>query len=64
MEHINDKIEAKMEVVHKNYKKEIMHLTEGFLKEIESLKKDKQNIIDSIPSMSKELQAKHRVEIE
>lgn len=34
LEHVNAQIESKLEVVHKNYKKEILKLTDGFLKEI------------------------------
>lgn len=41
MEHINAEIESKMEIVHSNYKKEILELSDGFLKEIEHIKKDK-----------------------
>ena len=64
LSHINSEIESKMEIVHKNYKKEMTKQSESFLKEIEHIKKDKQKIIDSIPDMMKELHAKHKVEIE
>jgi hypothetical protein len=64
LEHVNAQIEEKLNIVHKNYKKEIMKISEGFLKEIQSLKKDKQDVIDSIPGTMKGLNAKHKVEIE
>lgn len=38
LEHVNAQIEEKLNVVHKNYKKEIMKKSEAFLKEIEGLK--------------------------
>ena len=41
LEHVNAQIEAKLEIIHKNYKKEILKLTDGFLKEITQLKQDK-----------------------
>ncbi len=34
LEHVNAQIESKLELVNKNYKKEILKLTDGFLKEI------------------------------
>ena len=37
-----------MEIVHKNYKKEIMKLSDGFLKEITQLKVEKQEALDSV----------------
>lgn len=64
LEHVNAEIESKMKVVHSNYKKEILKMTESFLKEIEQLKKDKQEVIDSIPQYTAELKERHKVEIE
>lgn len=46
LEHVNAQIEAKLEIVHKNYKKEILKLTDGFLKEITQLKQEKQDALD------------------
>ena len=64
LEHINAQIEAKLEIFHKNYKKEIMKISDGFLKEITELKVEKQQVLDSIPLRLRELQDKHKVELE
>jgi hypothetical protein len=41
MEHINIEIKEKLDVVHKNYAKEIKHMSDRFLEEIEAIKKEK-----------------------
>lgn len=41
MEHINIEISEKLDVVHKNYAKEIKHMSDRFLEEIEAIKKEK-----------------------
>ena len=64
LEHVNAQIEAKLEIVHKNYKKEILKLSDGFLKEITQLKQDKQNALDAVVKFEKESIAKHKIEID
>lgn len=64
LEHVNAQIEAKLEIVHKNYKKEILKLTDGFLKEITQLKQEKQDALDSIPRLLEDTVARHKIELE
>ena len=64
LEHVNAQIEAKLEIVHKNYKKEILKLTDGFLKEITQLKQDKQDALDSVPKLLEATVARHKIELE
>jgi len=58
IEHVNSDIEAKLDEVHKVYKKEIIRISDSFLKEISELKQDKRNALESVAKIERDLVAK------
>jgi len=58
IEHVNSDIEAKLDEVHKVYKKEILRISDSFLKEISELKQDKRNALESVAKIERDLVAK------